>query len=221
MVDVGTAFLNADNDERILMLLRGKLAEMMVRIDPVLYRQYVTYSKNGIPMLCVRLTKALYGMLRAALLFYKKLRGDLELTGFEVNPYDPCVANMQVDGSQLTVCWHVDDLKISHKSELVVTGFVAKLGQMYGGKLTFSRGKVHDYLGMDLDFSSEPGAMIISMIKYLQKVIDEFPEVLHGTKACPAGKHLSDIRPDKVRELLPKEWRVNVIVLLPNCFFYV
>ena len=116
-------------------------------------------------MLHVRLTKALYGMLRAALLFYKKLRGDLELIGFEVNPYDPCVANMQVDGSQLTVCWHVDDLKISHKSELVVTGFVAKLGQMYGGKLTVSRGKVHDYLGMDLDFSSEPGAMIISMIK--------------------------------------------------------
>ena len=126
-------------------------------------------------MLCVRLTKALYGMLRVALLFYKKLHGDLELIGFEINPYDPCVANMQVDGSQLTVCWHVDDLKISHKSELVVTGFVAKLGKMHGGKLTVSRGKVHDYLGMDLDFSSEPGAMIISMIKHLQKVIEEFP----------------------------------------------
>ena len=43
------------------------------------------------------------------------------------------------------------------------------------------------------------------MIKYLQKVIDKFPEVLHGTKACPAGKHLFDIRPDDVRELLPEE----------------
>ena len=76
---------------------------------------------------------------------------------------------------------------------------------MCGSKLTVSRGKAHDYLGMDLDFSSEPGAMIISMIKYLQKVIEEFPEVLHGKKACPAGKHLFDIRPDNVKELLPEE----------------
>ena len=37
-------------------------------------------------MLCDRLTKALCGMLRAALLFYKKLRGDLKHIGFEVNP---------------------------------------------------------------------------------------------------------------------------------------
>ena len=55
------------------MLLRGKLAEMMVRIDPALYREYVTYSVNGVPMLYVRLSKARYGMLRAALLFYKRL----------------------------------------------------------------------------------------------------------------------------------------------------
>ena len=58
------------------MLLRGKLAEMMVRIDPSMHREYVTYSKNGVPILYVRLSKALYGMLRAALLFYKRLRSD-------------------------------------------------------------------------------------------------------------------------------------------------
>ena len=51
VVDVNTAFLHADNDERVLMLLRGKLAEMMVRIDPSLYRKYITYSSNGVPML--------------------------------------------------------------------------------------------------------------------------------------------------------------------------
>ena len=89
---------------------------------------------------------------------------------------------MQVNGSQLTVCWHVNDLKILHKSELVV----AKLGDMYGGKLTVSRGKVHDYPGMDLSFTTEPGAMIISMINYLHKVIEEVLEVLRGTQklAC-------------------------------------
>ena len=53
-------------------------------------------------------------------LFYKKLLRDLEKEGFEVNPYDPCVANKIVDGKQLTVTWHVDDLKASHvKTEVI------------------------------------------------------------------------------------------------------
>ena len=56
------------------MLLCGKLAEMMVRIDPALYRQYITYSAKGIPMLYVRLNIAVYGMLKTTLLFYKRLR---------------------------------------------------------------------------------------------------------------------------------------------------
>ena len=55
-------------------------------------------------MLYVRLSKALYGILRAALMFYKRLRSDLEDRGFVVNPYDPCVTNKMVDGAQMTVC---------------------------------------------------------------------------------------------------------------------
>ena len=39
--------------------------------------------------------------------------GDLEAYGFRINPYDPCVANKMIGGKQLTVCWHVGDLKIS------------------------------------------------------------------------------------------------------------
>ena len=86
------------------MLLRGRLAEMMVRIDPPLYRKYVTYLAKVKPMLYVRLSKALYGMLKAALFFCKRLRFDLEEMGFVINPYDLCVANMMVNGAQITVC---------------------------------------------------------------------------------------------------------------------
>ena len=94
---VANAFLYADNDEYILMLLRGKLVELTVKVDPSLYRKYVTTSKNGVPMLYVQLSKALYGMLRAALLFYMRLRSDLEDMEFKINPYDPCVGNKMVD----------------------------------------------------------------------------------------------------------------------------
>ena len=63
-------------------------------------------------MLYVKLLKALYGMLRSALLFYKKLASELVEMGFEINPYDPCVANKTINGCQMTICWHVDDLKV-------------------------------------------------------------------------------------------------------------
>ena len=36
--------------------------------------------------------KAMYGLLRSALLFYLKLVKDLTEFGFELNEYDPCVA---------------------------------------------------------------------------------------------------------------------------------
>ena len=66
-------------------------------------------------MLYAQIEKAVHGMLREALLFYRKLRADLEDMGFEINPYDPCVANKIVNGSQCTGVWHVDNLKVSHK----------------------------------------------------------------------------------------------------------
>jgi hypothetical protein len=65
-------------------------------------------------VLYVKLQKALYGLMRASLLFYRKLRKELEDFGFVVNPYDPCVVNKEVgDRKQMTMIWHVDDLEAS------------------------------------------------------------------------------------------------------------
>ena len=85
---------------------------MMVMYDPELYRPCVSYE-TGKPVLYVWLQKVLYGCLKIVLLFYEKLVGDLEAYGFRINPYDPSMANKMIGGKQLTVCWHVDDLKIS------------------------------------------------------------------------------------------------------------
>ena len=98
----------------VLMKLRGPLVEALVMIDLALCRDFVSTDKNGEPLLYVRMNKALYGLLKSALDFYNKLRTDLEHIGFKINPYDPCVANKLVNGKQMTVIWHVDDLKVSH-----------------------------------------------------------------------------------------------------------
>eukprot|EP00957_Ditylum_brightwellii_P015870 1195444-Ditylum_brightwellii.AAC.1 len=44
IVDLPNAFLSASNNEQTLMLLKGKLAELMVQIDPKLYWKYITTS---------------------------------------------------------------------------------------------------------------------------------------------------------------------------------
>jgi hypothetical protein len=101
--DIPGAFLHAETNEDVTMLLKGPLAELMVLVDPSLYRKYVTFDSRGQPILYVKMHKALYGMLRSALLFYRKLVGDLEGDGWIINPYDPCVANRMVNGKQQTV----------------------------------------------------------------------------------------------------------------------
>jgi hypothetical protein len=84
--------------------------------------------------------------------------------GFTINPYDQCVANKFIDGSQCTVIWHVDDLKISHIKSEIVTAIIGKLSGIFGieAKLTVHRGKVHEYLGMTIDFEDK-GKVIIKM----------------------------------------------------------
>ena len=87
--------------------------------------------ENGQLVLYVELTKALYGQLKAALLFYNKFVKDSKKIGFILNPYDPCVANRIIEGSQQTICWHMDDVKSSHMSKKVQDDFENWLIDMY------------------------------------------------------------------------------------------
>ncbi len=78
--------------EDITMVLKGRLAELMVQVAPNLYRKYITVDRKGTAILYVKMQKALYGLLRSALLFYNKLVDDLESDGFVLNPYGSCAA---------------------------------------------------------------------------------------------------------------------------------
>ena len=64
------AFLQADNPDYVLMCLDGIFAELMVTIAPNIYCKYITTNAKDKPVLYVQLEKALYGMMKSALLFY-------------------------------------------------------------------------------------------------------------------------------------------------------
>jgi hypothetical protein len=131
--DILGELLHTDVKEDITMVLKGRLAELMVQVMSSLYRKYITVNRKGTAILYVKMEKALYGLLRSALLFYRKLVVDLESDGFVLNPYNPCVANKVVNGKQMTVCWHVNDLKVSHCNQNQVTIFGERLSKKYGG----------------------------------------------------------------------------------------
>jgi hypothetical protein len=155
--------------------------------------------ERGKPVIYVKLVKALYGTLQASLLFWWNLSGYLQELGFALNPYDECVANKMVDGKQCTIVWHVDDLKISHEDESVTRSVVELLQQKYGSAdapVTVTYGKVHDYLGMTLDYSI-CGKVIINMDHYVGDLLNSLPDdMAFGSSTSPAVTHLYDVNPD-------------------------
>ena len=84
IIDVPREFLTEDQDEVINTTLRGKLAKLMLKMAPEVYRKYVVIEK-GEMVLHTQLIKALYGCLLSALMLYKKLLTRLGPRGFEIN----------------------------------------------------------------------------------------------------------------------------------------
>jgi hypothetical protein len=153
-LDIPGAFLHADIDEVIHIRLEGVMAELLVRVDPKTYSPFLCVE-GGKKVIYLQLNKALYGTLQAALLFWKNLSTFLiDNLGFDLNPYDSCVANKIINRKQCTIIWHVDDLKISHVDPNVIEDIVNRIEEKYGKEdpITVTRGKVHEYLGMTMDF---------------------------------------------------------------------
>jgi hypothetical protein len=105
--DIPNAFFQTKVEEldkqgnSIIMKIRGVLVELLVRIVPE-FEEFVIEEGSG-RVLYLHVKKTIYGMLESALLFYKKLSDDLIKFGFQVNPYDPCVANKLISQAQMTV----------------------------------------------------------------------------------------------------------------------
>ena len=193
--DIPGAFMQADMDELLHIKLEGDMALLLAKVDPDRYNKYIRYV-NGKPVIYVMLCKALCGTLQAALLFWKNLSSFLiDELGFVLNPYDKCVANKMINGKQCTILWHVDDLKISHESKEVLDKIIAMLNKKYSTKdlgLTVTHGKVHEYLGMTIDYST-PGKVKFYMHDYVENVIEAAPDDMNGFAVTPATSRLFDI----------------------------
>ena len=86
-----------------MIILKVRLAELMELVKTKLYQKYVITNSKGESMLFVKILKALYGLLRSALLFYLKIVKYLYGYGFRVNLIEPFMENIMLYGHQMNV----------------------------------------------------------------------------------------------------------------------
>jgi hypothetical protein len=189
-VDLPGFFLQTDQDELILLKLTGAVALLLVESDPK-WRKHLR-KENGKWVIYVICKKAIYGTMNAALLAYKKLAKLFRAWGFKMNPYDACVWNKMVNGKQFTIVFHIDDLLLSHLNPNIVTLYINKLNKEYGSlaNLTVTRGKVHEYLGMTIDFRVK-SEVRFSQYDFLKKLLNSLPDSMStGKKNTAAPEYL-------------------------------
>jgi len=109
--------------------------------------------------------------------------------GCKLNPYDLCVANSQIKGKQCTVAWYVNDNKISHVDDTVVTDILEKLEAKFG-KMTVTRGNYHVFLGMDITFNENNGTVTVLIKEYLKEAITDSGMDASKVAPTPAKKDL-------------------------------
>ena len=157
------------------------MVTLLEEIDPEYYKDFVFTDKRGRKCIYAKAKKTIYGTLQASLLFRGELSKRLEESGYQRIEYGWCVMNKLIGNKQCTELWHVNNLNISHVDPAVVYRILADIDMEYGkiAKMTITRGKVHKYHGMNIDYSS-PGKVIFSMIDYIGKNLYNIPEDMKG-----------------------------------------
>jgi hypothetical protein len=146
-LDIGGAFLWADmtDSEEVYMLLDQQLSEMCSEWVPGV-REFV----RGNGKLAVKVSKAMFGLIQSAKLWYKELSGYLSSKGFKACKSDECIMVKRMEsGSYLVVILFVDDI-------LVLSGgpdnryWVRSILEERYKKVTSEEGDCLPYLGMTI-----------------------------------------------------------------------
>ena len=143
---------------------------------------------------------AIYDTLKASLLFWGGISKSLEKMGYQRNKYYWCVMYKIFKGKQFTILWHVDDLNMSHVDSHIVSSVLVDINTVYGNikKMTTTRGKIHKYLGMTIDYYSLV-KLKLSIVDYIVMILNYIPENMRGGSSTLATYHIFDITEDSTK----------------------
>ena len=80
---------------------------------------------------------------------------------------------------------------MSHVDETVVSDIITYMQKEFGN-LTITRGKKHQYLGMDIEFCKN-NKVAISVFKDINEALEMVLGGVKGTTTTPAKKNLFDV----------------------------
>ena len=86
VADSRRAFLTADMDEEVIVISENKMVDAMLEIDRKIYGKYVIYGGNVKKHMYFRISKAMYGTLKATLMYYRMISKEMIEYGFVINP---------------------------------------------------------------------------------------------------------------------------------------
>ena len=156
--DIAGAYLRAKMKQFILVMLNKEESNFLCELYPELSHYLDEQGR-----LSAEALRALYGCIESAKLWYDTITEKLLKMGYVQNPYDKCIFNKwhQTEGVQSTIGIHVDDCFISCANNDVLESILKWFTEEFE-ELSVTRGLVHQFTGMTLDFR-EPEKLIITM----------------------------------------------------------
>ena len=109
------------------------------------YNEHVRL-KDVSKKLDLRILKAIYGMIESALLWYELYLGVIKDMELQLNTYDMCVANKDINGEQWTIAYYLNDNKVSHVEQYVIDDVISKVEERFL-VLKVTKCNVHTFLG--------------------------------------------------------------------------
>jgi hypothetical protein len=194
-VDITGAFLKAhlplDSQDQVVVL-DADASSVIVKLEP----SWIPYLRKDNTLLVV-LDKAMYGLCEAPKAWYDEISTFLESMGCIQNPYDPCVYNLMMNGVQLTICFHVDDLLITCTDTHAIDWIINQLTVKYES-ITVHDELILHYLGLTIDLTKHDQA-IVSQVGLIESVLSWYevdrqhpaitpalPTIMEDTSESPA-----------------------------------
>ena len=103
-------------------------------------------------------------------------------------------SKINLNGHQCTSLWHVDDIKISHANEQIVSKVLSELEKEYGKQAPLT----NTIMGMVLYYTIV-ATIQVTMFDYIKNMLSELPPMLDGESRTSAPLHLCEVNEEAVK----------------------
>jgi Reverse transcriptase (RNA-dependent DNA polymerase) len=184
--DIETAFLYGDLDEEIWMAIPDGYPEYVKEKDGTILSKETH---------CLKLNKALYGLVQAARQWWKKFKEVMVNLGYKPSPVDPCLFVKNTNGKLSFIIIYVDDGGIFSTQD-DIDKVIKELGKTFKVK---NLGKLENFVGCRIIQSKDKTKLWIHQPKLIKHLEEDFSKYITTTREfiTPAGPKTHIVRPNE------------------------